>query len=117
MSSLAFSIFCGRCYQNISLNSSETGSVLSCGDFLCSSCAPLVANSSNCPACGKQGVRSAFLNESLPDEVKINIMDPTNELEKFHNILSFQIKYYKQIIRRLLGTLEQFDQENQKKKL
>jgi hypothetical protein len=114
-SSLAFSIFCGRCFRQISLNSDGGGSVLSCSDFLCSSCAQVLATSSSCPACGKHGVRAAFLNDSLPIEVKQNIEDPTREFEKILNTLEFQTSHYRNTIKRLLVKLQSAEQEMQKK--
>lgn len=115
MSALSFNMFCGKCFHTISANSSSGGSVLSCGDFLCPTCAPSLISSTSCPACGKQGVRAAFLNDALPEEVKLNISDPTRELEKMHNVMAFQVKYYKQLIKRLLGRLAIMESEVQKR--
>lgn len=115
MSSLSFTIFCGRCFRTISQNSTSGGSVLSCGDFLCSNCAQSLISGSACPACGKHGVRAAFLNDSLPEEVRQNISDATKEMEKLHSAMMFQVKYYKQLIKRLLSRIQQMEQENQKK--
>ena len=115
MSSLNFAIFCGKCFRALAQNSKEGGSVLSCGDFLCAACAATLIAGSSCPACGKQGVRAVFLNDSLPDEVKSNITDPTKELESIHGVLSFQIRYYKQMIKKLLSRLQIMDEELQKK--
>jgi hypothetical protein len=110
-SSLAFTIYCGRCFRPISLNSDSGGSVLSCGDFLCSSCAQVLATSSSCPACGKHGVRAAFLNDSLPVEVKQNIEDPTREFERILSTLEFQVSHYRNTIKRLIQKLQHSDQE------
>lgn len=116
-SSISFTIFCGRCFRTISQNSTSGGSVLSCGDFLCSSCAQSLISGSACPACGKHGVRAAFLNDALPEEVKQNISDATKEMEKLHGVMTFQVKYYKHLIKRLLGRVQHSEQENQKKSL
>ncbi len=113
--SLAFTIYCGRCFRVVQNNSEEGGSVLSCGDFLCSSCAQLLVSSASCPACGKQGVRAVFLKDSLPEEVKLNVSDPTKEMERLHNMLTFQVKYYKQLIKKLVVKMNQVDQDSQTK--
>jgi hypothetical protein len=113
--SLAFTIFCGRCFRTISQTSQTGGSVLSCGDFLCSACAQSLISGSSCPACGKQGVRAVFLNDSLPEEVKHNISDSTKEMERLHSAMMFQTKYYKQLIKRLLARLQQSEQELHKR--
>ncbi len=85
--------------------------MLSCGDFLCSECAQLLVSSSSCPSCGKQGVRAVFLKDTLPEEVKLNVSDPTRELEKLHSMLMFQVKYYKQLIRKLISKMNGMEQE------
>lgn len=112
---LNFAIFCGKCFRSIPQNSKEGGSVLSCGDFLCAACAPSLISGNACPACGKQGVRAAFLNDALPDEVKRNISDPTGELENIHGVLAFQTKYYKQIIKKLINKVQMVEEELRKK--
>lgn len=110
--SLSFTIYCGRCFRVVQSTSEEGGSVLSCGDFLCSSCAQLLASSSSCPSCGKQGVRAVFLKDALPEEVKLNISDATKEMERLHNMLLFQVKYYKQLIKKLVVKMNQVEQES-----
>lgn len=113
MSSLDFTIYCGRCLS--ALGDHKGGSVLSCGDFLCTTCAQQLISGSACPACGRTGVRAAFLNDSLPDEVRVNVMDPTKHMESLHNVLGFQMKYYKQIIRKAVYRLQQLESELAKK--
>lgn len=99
--SLSFVILCGKCFRVVPANSS--GSVLSCGDILCSTCNNIpFGSSSTCPACGKDGVKTLNLSEKLPEEVSRNLSDPSKELESIHEVLVFQVKYYKQIMKRLL---------------
>ena len=75
MAALEFGIYCGKCLGPIDADAKRGGSVLSCGDFLCASCAQSLIAGSSCPACGKQSVRAVFLNDNLPHEVKQNVAD------------------------------------------
>jgi hypothetical protein len=109
---MSFLIICGLCSKPVNATK-DGGAVLSCGDFLCGTCASTQADRPNiCTACGKQGVRSAPLNSTLPDEVRQNISDTTQEIESIHSILSFQIKYYKETIKRLLSKIDQLEQQS-----
>lgn len=117
MSSLKFAIFCGKCYCDVAPNSTAGGSVLSCGDFLCGMCAQALISGQACPACGKQGVRACFLNDSLPEDVKQNITDPTRDFQQLHAVLTFQVKYYKQLILRMTERIKQAEQDSTKKSL
>ncbi len=114
MSGLEFLIFCGRCFAMISPQE-RGGSVLSCGDFLCNGCAQTLLPGSTCPSCGRSGVRAAILNDHLPEEVKVNIADPTKQLECLYQVFGFQTRYYKSIIRKLTGRLQETEQEIIKK--
>ncbi len=116
MASIAFDIFCGNCFRTIIVPSSDGGSLLSCGDFLCKECASTKIGTIGCPVCGKQGVRAVFLNDALPNEVKRNITDPTKEFQNFYGTIGFQMRYYKEMIRRLISKLQQYGIENEKQK-
>ncbi len=109
--SLSFVILCGKCFRVVP--SSSSGSVLSCGDILCSTCNTIPFNdASTCPACGKDGVKSVHLNDkNLPEEVAKNLTDPSKELESIHEVLVFQVKYYKQIMKRLLVRVNKSEHE------
>jgi hypothetical protein len=66
----------------------------------------------SCPACGKQNVQALDLSTSLPEEVQGSILDPVLQLEAMANTVKFQIKYYKQTIRKLLAKVTQLGKEN-----
>jgi hypothetical protein len=112
MSALSFLTLCGNCFRNTSQQ--KEGSVLSCGDFMCLSCSKLVVNTNTCPACGKENVKLALLNDSLPDEVMKNMGDTSKDIESIHDVLVFQVKYYKLMIKRLLFKLQQSNEESRK---
>lgn len=97
------------------MNSPQGGSVVSCGDFLCGSCAQHLISSSSCPACGKQGVRTVFLNDSLPEDVKSKIVDPLHLTGQLEALISFQIGYYKQILGKAISRTHALEQELIKK--
>eukprot|EP01038_Epipyxis_sp_PR26KG_P015137 gene15137-20378_t len=125
MSQLSFLVLCGKCFTSINHSTGLTtanseGVVLSCGDFLCSRC----ANDSNllhneqfqtkCPTCGKLGVMCVSLQDQgqLPEEVKTNMENTSENIEGIHNVLSFQIKYYKRTIKQLLSIIQTKNDEN-----
>lgn len=104
-------ILCGSCSKTVV---SGGGAVLSCGDFLCESCIQRQnGRVSQCLACGKQGVRVAPLSSQLPDEVRQNIADPSQGFEGVYNVVCFQLKYYKQTIKRLQSKIEMLETEKQ----
>lgn len=94
MSALKFNIFCGNCFATIAPGS---GIVLSCGDFLCSSCSHLDQNT--CPVCNTNGVRTAGLSNP-PAEVSKNMTDTANHLESIFTTLKFQLNHYKDTLSR-----------------
>lgn len=106
--SLALQIVCASCLKQVPANG-EPGTVLSCGDFLCARCARAMRHGT-CPACGKQGIRSASLDHNLPEEVRQNISDPTQEAATLQNILVFQVRYYRQTISRLVSKVEELEE-------
>lgn len=112
--SLAFTILCSVCFEQIQPYNGKA-CVLSCGDFLCQGCS--LKNTNNaCQACGKVGVRSAALDNTLPEEVRLNISDPTEGIQSLHSILLFQVKFYKQTIKRLLTKIQALEAELNKPK-
>ncbi len=103
--SLSFAILCAKCFRLVPPNSG--GSVLSCGDIICSTCDNAAFRSSSvCPACDKEGVRALSLNENLPEEVNKNLRtDSSKELESIHEVLVFQVKYYKKTMKLMIREL------------
>jgi hypothetical protein len=100
---------CGRCFRPVGGNAG--GFILSCSDFVCGQCSNNGCITS-CPACGKQNVQVLDLSNSLPEEVQGSISDPVSQLEALANTAKFQIKYYKQTIRKLLAKVTQLGKEN-----
>lgn len=111
--SLALSSVCAKCFQPVS--STSGGFILSCSDFLCLRCSNN-GRTTGCPACGKQQVQLLNLSGALPDEVSENLVDPAQRLELTTNAVKFQIKYYKQTIKKLLTRNGQLGKENQQLK-
>ena len=94
-----FLLLCGNCYNVLPR---ETGSVLSCGDFLCSLCS--VKYPADCPLCNKN-IAKLDLNKpasEIPEEVYAKVEDSTSLMEKLHGAIDFQLKNYKRIIRKLI---------------
>ena len=105
-SNLSFAIHCGRCFSEIFDN--ENGSVLSCGDFICSKCLEPDSNIlDSCPACGKAGVRVANLRKGLPAEVCKSIVNVATSIDSIKTSLQFQVKHYKHIIKTLSSRLRE----------
>lgn len=103
MSALSFQALCCCCFRDVI--PSNGGIVLSCGDFLCVSCASS-RDLRQCPACNKIGVRSAkLLDENLPKEVVQNMSDLTSQLEVLHSTLLFQVKHYKVTVKRAASAM------------
>jgi hypothetical protein len=50
-------------------------------------------------------------DKNLPEEVAKNLTDPSKELESIHEVLVFQVKYYKQIMKRLLVRVNKSEHE------
>eukprot|EP01040_Poterioochromonas_malhamensis_P018895 gene18895-22169_t len=111
-----FDIVCGNCFKAILIPSSDGGSLLSCGDFLCKDCASNKFSTVGCPVCGRTDVRAVFLNDALPIEVKRNLNDPTKEFQSLYGAISFQIRYYKEVIKRLISKNQQLQLENNNQK-
>lgn len=112
-SQFQLSCLCGKCFRPVS--SSTGGYILSCTDLLCVQCSNN-GNITSCPACGKQNIQALNLKEPLPDEVSASISDPVIKLESIINTTKFQIKYYKQTLKKLLSTVSQLAKENQQLK-
>ena len=94
-----FLLLCGSCYNVLPR---QSGSVLSCGDFLCSSCS--VKFPYDCPLCNKS-VAKLDLNKptiEIPEEVYFKLEDSTIIMEKLHGAVDFQLKSYKRVIRKLI---------------
>ena len=104
-------IICGACSKTVIPGG---GAVLSCGDFLCEACIQHQhGRVSQCLACNKQGVRIAPLNSQIPDEVRQNISDPAQGFEGVYSVVCFQLKYYKQTIKRLQTKIETLESDKQ----
>lgn len=103
----SFGIICGKCFRSVAANTS--GSILSCGCILCSTCTTFSMDTTICPSCGQEGSRSLRLNDQLPAEVTTKLSDAAQSLENTFQTFKFQVKYYKVIIKKLLqksGKLE-----------
>lgn len=110
MSVSSFVAFCGACLQPVTAN--RGGLVLSCSDFLCNECSQNLTSSFSCPCCGKSGIKSIPLGSNLPEEVLTNMLDPSKEIEKMHEIIVFQVRYYKKVIKLLHKKLNNSQEEN-----
>lgn len=109
---LSFISLCGRCFRPI--QPSSGGFILSCSDFVCGKCLIQPADGSlpNCPACGKVGVQALDICGKLPDEVRSSISDPTKTFDSLQNAFKFQIKYYKQVLKKILSRMMKLESES-----
>lgn len=89
MAELSFDPFCGNCLRLIP---PKTGTVLSCGDFLCDQCSHIANN--GCPSCNSKAINTVTL-ENPPPEVSSMLNNPAGDLQNVFDTLKFQIRHYK----------------------
>lgn len=93
--------YCGRCFKRLT---NGTGTVLSCGDFLCVSCESSVEVGGICQLCRKSISGKVKLNaKDKPEEISRFIADTADMMETLYSALEFQVKGYKRIIKKLLA--------------
>ena len=98
----SFQAFCCICNNAISIQ--EGGMVFSCGEYICIQCSNLYqGNFLECPSCRKKGVKVLCLNSTLPNEISKKMSDCANSLNDIQEQLVFQIKYYKNFIKKLVS--------------
>lgn len=112
-SAASFAATCANCLASIN-PLQDDAFILSCGDFQCSSCTSADASAGalqNCKGCGKIGVKIASLRKNVPPEVTRSTIDILTSLDGVKGALNFQVKYYKQTIRRLVNRILAADRE------
>ena len=102
MSALRFNSYCCQCFQSLL---PKSGIVLSCGDFICSSCSDHTLQNGLCPAC-HEAIQSAPL-DNPPDEILKTIEDPSDSIEATYNQLKFQLTHYKTMLGRASNIIQQ----------
>jgi hypothetical protein len=101
-----FILLCGSCHKLLPPNS---GTVLSCGDFLCTRCSSL--HEDICPLCNKNNIAKLKLEDTknLPEEVIYKTTNITLLMERLHGAMEFQLKSYKRLLRKLITERNQLN--------